>query len=172
MATVGHDIGGLGAGSGDPSELPQAAHVPVSRLTIGAWNLVAKSDEHVLLSFYWSERKLVWEVLHLSVVRKMELDFEDVVKMELSTPHPDEPERLVVERVRKEHRSTRPRCDTQVERGKVRLAALRRRARSTNDVSKAARGHAAAAAAAASSPRCGAARRRGRRRRGAPRRRM
>jgi len=94
---MGHDVGGLGAGSGDPSELPQAAHVPVSRLTIGAWNLVAKSDEHVLLSFYWSERKLVWEVLHLSVVRKMELDFEDVVKMELSTPHPDEPERLVVE---------------------------------------------------------------------------
>ena len=35
---AGHDIGGLGAGSGDPSELPQAAHVPVSRLTIGAWN--------------------------------------------------------------------------------------------------------------------------------------
>ena len=98
MASLaGHDVGGLGAGSGDPSELPQAAHVPVSRLTIGAWNLVAKSDEHVLLSFYWAERKLVWEVLHLSVVRKMELDFEDVVKMELSTPHPDEPERLVVE---------------------------------------------------------------------------
>ena len=94
---MGHDVGGHGAGSGDPSELPQAAHVPVSRLTIGAWNLVAKSDEHVLLSFYWAERKLVWEVLHLSVVRKMELDFEDVVKMELSTPHPDEPERLVVE---------------------------------------------------------------------------
>ena len=31
MASLaGHDVGGLGAGSGDPSELPQAAHVPAT----------------------------------------------------------------------------------------------------------------------------------------------
>jgi dynein light intermediate chain len=76
-------------------------HIAVSRLTIGTWNLVAKHDEHILLSFYWAERKLVWEVLHLGVVRKMEADFEDVTGTAL---HPaasaEESERLVLELAR------------------------------------------------------------------------
>lgn len=76
-------------------------HITVSRLTIGTWNLVAKHDEHILLSFYWAERKLVWEVLHLGVVRKMEADFEDVTGTAL---HPagsaEESERLVLELAR------------------------------------------------------------------------
>jgi dynein light intermediate chain len=76
-------------------------HMAVSRLIIGTWNLVAKHDEHILLSFYWAERKLVWEVLHLGVVRKMEADFEDVTGTAL---HPaasvEESERLVLELAR------------------------------------------------------------------------
>ena len=71
----------------DPSEA-QADHVPVKKLSIGTWNLLAKYDEHVLLSFYWAEHKLVWEVLHLGVVRKMEVDFEDVSQIDLSTAAP------------------------------------------------------------------------------------
>jgi dynein light intermediate chain len=67
----------------DPSEA-QADHIPVKKLSIGSWNLLAKYDEHVLLSFYWAERKLVWEVLHLGVVRKMEVDFEDLSEVELT----------------------------------------------------------------------------------------
>ena len=67
----------------DPSEA-SADHLPVKKLTIGSWNLLAKYDEHVLLSFYWAERKLVWEVLHLGVVRKMEVDFEDLSEVELT----------------------------------------------------------------------------------------
>ena len=81
----------------DPSDTSQATHLPVSRLNIGNWTLVAKHEEHVLLSLYWAERKLVWEVLHLGVVRKMEVDFEDVVGMDLSSAGPDESERLQVE---------------------------------------------------------------------------
>ena len=64
----------------DPSEA-QAEHIPVKKLSIGTWNLLAKYDEHVLLSFYWAERKLVREVLHLGVVRKMEVDFEDIAQI-------------------------------------------------------------------------------------------
>jgi len=73
-------------------------HIAVSRLTIGTWNLVAKHDEHMLLSYYWAERKLVWEVLHLGVVRKMEADFEDVVSTALhSGASAEESERMVLE---------------------------------------------------------------------------
>ena len=74
---IGMDVGGAGVGH-DPSADSGAAHLAVSRLTIGSWNLVSKHDEHILLSFYWAERKLVWEVLHAGVVRKMEVGFEDV----------------------------------------------------------------------------------------------
>lgn len=84
----------------DPSTEQQATHVPVSRLTIGTWNLVAKYDEHVLLSLYWVERKLVWEVLHLGVVRKMEADFEDVKAAVLASAGGEESERLVLELAR------------------------------------------------------------------------
>jgi len=79
----------------DPSESP-AEHIPVKKLVIGSWNLTAKYDEHVLLSFYWPERKLVWEVLHLGVVRKMEVDFEDVDQCTLS-PGGEAQDRLVLE---------------------------------------------------------------------------
>ena len=44
---------GAAADISDPSE-GSATHVPVKKLTIGAWNLLAKYDEHVLLSFYWA----------------------------------------------------------------------------------------------------------------------
>ena len=86
-----HDIG-------DPSEA-QADHIPVKKLSIGSWNLLAKYDEHVLLSFYWAERKLVWEVLHLGVVRKMEVDFEDVAQVtHASASGADEqPDKLTLE---------------------------------------------------------------------------
>jgi len=77
-----------------------AAHIAVSRFTIGTWNLVSKYDEHILLSFYWSEQKLVWEVLHLGVVRKMEADFGDVASAVLSVGHFEEPERLVIDLAR------------------------------------------------------------------------
>jgi len=79
----------------DPSESP-AEHIPVKKLAIGSWNLTAKYDEHVLLSFYWPERKLVWEVLHLGVVRKMEVDFEDVDQCALA-PGGDSQDRLTLE---------------------------------------------------------------------------
>ena len=79
----------------DPSEA-QADHIPVKKLSIGSWNLLAKYDEHVLLSFYWAERKLVWEVLHLGVVRKMEVDFEDVQEMELGSGGEEQPDKLVI----------------------------------------------------------------------------
>jgi len=80
----------------DPSEA-QADHIPVKKLSIGSWNLLAKYDEHVLLSFYWAERKLVWEVLHLGVVRKMEVDFEDLSEMELSQGAEEAgPDKLIV----------------------------------------------------------------------------
>jgi hypothetical protein len=83
----------------DPSHPAAAEHVPVKRLTIGSWSLAAKYDEHVLLSYYWAERKLVWEVLHLGVVRKMEVDFEDVSHVSLSPPAAaaDGLDRLVIE---------------------------------------------------------------------------
>ena len=80
---------------GDPSEAP-AEHIPVKKLSIGSWNLSARYDEHVLISFYWAERKLVWEVLHLGVVRKMEVDFEDVDRATLS-PGVQGQDRLVIE---------------------------------------------------------------------------
>jgi len=70
-------------GEYDPSQV-SADHIPVKKLTIGTWNLLAKYDEHVLLSWYWAERKLVWEVLHLGVVRKMEVDFEDISQVTLT----------------------------------------------------------------------------------------
>jgi len=52
-----------------------------------------------LLSFYWAERKLVWEVLHLGVVRKMEVDFEDVAQVtHASASGADEqPDKLTLE---------------------------------------------------------------------------
>ena len=84
-----------GADISDPSEA-QADHIPVKKLSIGSWNLLAKYDEHVLLSFYWAEHKLVWEVLHLGVVRKMEVDFEDVQEMELTSGSEEQPDKLVV----------------------------------------------------------------------------
>jgi hypothetical protein len=63
--------------------------------------MTADCRKHILLSFYWAERKLVWEVLHLGVVRKMEADFEDVTGTAL---HPaasaEESERLVLELAR------------------------------------------------------------------------
>lgn len=99
FAAPGLDVGGAGAGA-DPSADSSAVHLAVSRLTIGSWNLVAKHDEHVLLSLYWAERKMVWEVLHAGVVRKMEVGFEDVVEAVLSSAGPDEPERLVLELAR------------------------------------------------------------------------
>jgi hypothetical protein len=81
---------------GDPSEA-QADHIPVKKLSIGSWNLLAKYDEHVLLSFYWAEHKLVWEVLHLGVVRKMEVDFEDVSQMDLAQGTEEQaPDRVVI----------------------------------------------------------------------------
>ena len=74
----GADVG-ASAGGYDPSEM-QADHIPVKKLTIGNWNLVAKYDEHVLLSFYWAERKLVWELLHLGVVaRSSRQDSPDII---------------------------------------------------------------------------------------------
>ena len=79
----------------DPSEM-QADHIPVKKLSIGSWNLLAKYDEHVLLSFYWAEHKLVWEVLHLGVVRKMEVDFEDIQEMELTSGGEEQPDKLVI----------------------------------------------------------------------------
>ena len=90
MYDVGaHDIG-------DPSEA-QADHLPVKKLSIGSWNLLAKYDEHVLLSFYWAEHKLVWEVLHLGVVRKMEVDFEDISEIELAQGSDEPgPDKLVI----------------------------------------------------------------------------
>jgi len=99
FAAPGLDVGGAGAGA-DASADSSAAHLAVSRLTIGSWNLVAKHDEHVLLSMYWAERKMVWEVLHAGVVRKMEVGFEDVVEAVLSSAGPEEPERLVLELAR------------------------------------------------------------------------
>lgn len=84
----------------DPSSEANATHVPVSRLTIGSWNLVAKYDEHVLLSLYWADRKLVWEVLYMSVVRKMECDFEDIASATLSSDSGEELERLLLELAR------------------------------------------------------------------------
>ena len=81
----------------DPSE-QQAEHIPVKKLSIGSWNLLAKYDEHVLLSFYWAERKLVWEVLHLGVVRKMEVDFEDIAQITHSSGSDEaQPDKLVIE---------------------------------------------------------------------------
>ena len=61
------DAGAASAAMQDPSMYTAkgetaAAHVPVQRLTIGTWTLNAKYDEHILLSFYWAEKKLVWEV--------------------------------------------------------------------------------------------------------------
>jgi len=79
----------------DASDSP-ADHIPVKKLVIGSWNLTAKYDEHVLLSFYWPERKLVWEVLHLGVVRKMEVDFEDVDQCTL-TPGGETQDRFTIE---------------------------------------------------------------------------
>ena len=99
ISAQGMDIGGAGVGH-DPSADSGAAHLAVSRLTIGSWNLVSKHDEHILLSFYWGERKLVWEVLHAGVVRKMEVGFEDVVEAALSSSGPEDPERLVLELAR------------------------------------------------------------------------
>ena len=102
-ASRGTDAGGTKAYDAAALEQTDAkpSHITVSRLTIGTWNLVAKHDEHILLSFYWAERKLVWEVLHLGVVRKMEADFEDVIGTAL---HPgasaEESERLIVELAR------------------------------------------------------------------------
>ena len=87
FAAPGLDVGGAGAGA-DASADSSAVHLAVSRLTIGSWNLVAKHDEHVLLSLYWAERKMVWEVLHAGVVRKMEVGFEDVVEAVLSSARP------------------------------------------------------------------------------------
>ena len=81
---------------GDASMGPPADHIPVKKLVIGSWNLSAKYDEHLLISFYWAERKLVWEVLHLGVVRKMEVDFEDVDRATLS-PGGQGQDRLVIE---------------------------------------------------------------------------
>jgi hypothetical protein len=97
MARVeSHDAAGA-LDVSDPSAT-SADHIAVKKLSIGSWNLLAKYDEHVLLSFYWSERKLVWEVLHLGVVRKMEVDFEDVSHMSLSPGDDDAPQdRLVLE---------------------------------------------------------------------------
>ena len=83
----------------DPSEA-SADHIPVKKLTIGSWNLLAKYDEHVLLSFYWAERKLVWEVLHLGVVRKMEVDFEDLAQATLTSGAEEAPDKLVIELLR------------------------------------------------------------------------
>ena len=99
ISAAGMDVGGAGVGH-DPSADSGAAHLAVSRLTIGTWNLVSKHDEHILLSFYWAERKLVWEVLHAGVVRKMEVGFEDVVEAALSSSGPEDPERLVLELAR------------------------------------------------------------------------
>lgn len=99
IAASAYDVAGAGVGATDPSS-GAASHLAVSRLTIGSWNLVSKHDEHLLLSFYWGERKLVWEVLHAGVVRKMEVGFEDVVEAVISSPGPDEPERLVLELAR------------------------------------------------------------------------
>ena len=99
ISAAGMDVGGAGVGH-DPSADSGAAHLAVSRLTIGSWNLVSKHDEHILLSFYWAERKLVWEVLHAGVVRKMEVGFEDVVEAALNAPGPEDPERLVLELAR------------------------------------------------------------------------
>ena len=60
MLAGGADIAGMGAGSVDAAAHDTGAvHLAVSRLTIGSWNLVAKHDEHLLLSLYWGERKLV-----------------------------------------------------------------------------------------------------------------
>jgi len=80
----------------DPSADSNATHIPVSKITIGSWNLVAKYDEHVLLSFYWAERKLVWEVLYMGVVRKMESDFDDIadIRRDPTTPT-EEQEKLL-----------------------------------------------------------------------------
>uniref|UniRef100_A0A7S4BM71 TRF2/HOY1 PH-like domain-containing protein n=1 Tax=Chrysotila carterae TaxID=13221 RepID=A0A7S4BM71_CHRCT len=77
-----------------------AAHIPITKLVIGSWSIVAKYDEHVLLSFYWAERKVVWEVLHLGVVRKMEVDFDDVTGAVLSPVSGSDAERLVLELAR------------------------------------------------------------------------
>mmetsp|Transcript_32181 Transcript_32181/g.55008 ORF Transcript_32181/g.55008 Transcript_32181/m.55008 type:complete len:363 (+) Transcript_32181:90-1178(+) len=91
-------MSGIDAADGmisDPSET-SADHIPVKKLTIGSWNLAAKYDETILLSFYWAERKLVWEVLHLGVVRKMEVDFEDVEQTSLASGG-EEHDRFVIE---------------------------------------------------------------------------
>ncbi len=85
-----------GASGYDPAEI-SADHIPVKKLTIGSWNLVAKYDEHVLISFYWAERKLVWELLHLGVVRKMEVDFEDVALATLTPGASEEHDKLLLE---------------------------------------------------------------------------
>ena len=95
-----------------PPIVLRIADIPVKRLTIGSWHLLAKYDEHVLLSFYWAERKLVWEVLHLGVVRKMEVDFEDLVQATLTSGGAEgEPDKLAIElhrppRFFKEHPSS------------------------------------------------------------------
>ena len=92
-----YDVGGMHDISDDPSDA-QADHIPVKKLSIGSWNLLAKYDEHVLLSFYWAERKLVWEVLHLGVVRKMEVDFEDIATITHTSGADEEaPDKLAVE---------------------------------------------------------------------------
>jgi len=92
-----YDAGAAGALEADPSQA-SADHLPVKKLSIGSWNLLAKYDEHVLLSFYWSERKLVWEVLHLGVVRKMEVDFEDISQATLTNAGgAEQQDRLVLE---------------------------------------------------------------------------
>jgi len=91
-----YDAGAVAGLDADPSQA-SADHIPVKKLSIGSWNLLAKYDEHVLLSFYWAERKLVWEVLHLGVVRKMEVDFEDISQATLTSGDEQQQDRLVIE---------------------------------------------------------------------------
>ena len=58
----------------------KASNFTGSSLRVGTWKKDSVYEGDLVAKFYYAKRKLVWEVLHAGVVRKMEVGFEDVVE--------------------------------------------------------------------------------------------
>ncbi|MED6223862.1 hypothetical protein PIB30_078263 [Stylosanthes scabra] len=56
----------------------KAVHLPVSSLAIGCYLIEAQYPAHLVAKFYFSKRKLVWEILDKGLKHKIEIQWENI----------------------------------------------------------------------------------------------
>ncbi|XP_057735373.1 uncharacterized protein LOC130950799 [Arachis stenosperma] len=62
----------------------KAVHLPVCSLAIGCYLIEAQYPAHLVAKFYFSKRKLVWEILDKGLKHKIEIQWENISAIQAS----------------------------------------------------------------------------------------